>query len=84
MAAVLQLRRPVAATLKPAFRYTSFLPTRTPFLSPRRAFSVSSKQAMLSTELTEAQVSALRANKDRLAQDLHHTCQWGYGIRWGE
>lgn len=39
---------------------------------------------MLTTELSEAQVSALRANKDRLAQDLHHSCQWGSGIRWGE
>lgn len=39
---------------------------------------------MLTTELSEADVSALRANKDRLAKDLHHSCQWGYGIRWGE
>ncbi|KAA8649775.1 M20 family metallo-hydrolase [Aspergillus tanneri] len=39
---------------------------------------------MLSTELSEAQVSALRANKDRLAKDLHHSCQWGPGIRWGD
>lgn len=39
---------------------------------------------MLSTELSEAEVSALKANRDRLAKDLHHSCQWGYGIRWGE
>ncbi|KAH8435036.1 uncharacterized protein LDX57_012665 [Aspergillus melleus] len=39
---------------------------------------------MLSTELSEEQVSALRANKDRLAKDLHHSCQWGFGIRWGD
>ncbi|KAI9038156.1 M20 family metallo-hydrolase [Aspergillus affinis] len=39
---------------------------------------------MLSTELSEAQVSALRANKERLAKDLHHSCQWGFGIRWGD
>ncbi|OJJ40312.1 hypothetical protein ASPWEDRAFT_99946 [Aspergillus wentii DTO 134E9] len=38
---------------------------------------------MLSTELSEAEVSALRANRDRLAKDLHHSCQWGPGIRWG-
>ncbi|KAL4778808.1 hypothetical protein BJX76DRAFT_122028 [Aspergillus varians] len=84
MAAVLQLRASAAATIKPAFRYTSFLPAQTPSSHLRRLFSVSLKRAMLSTELTEAQVSALRANKDRLAQDLHHTCQWGYGIRWGD
>ncbi|KAJ5259557.1 hypothetical protein N7478_012538 [Penicillium angulare] len=39
---------------------------------------------MLTTELSEADVSALRADKDRLAKDLHDSCQWGYGIRWGE
>ncbi|KAJ9366569.1 hypothetical protein DTO282E5_8729 [Paecilomyces variotii] len=39
---------------------------------------------MLTTELSEAQVSALRANKERLAKDLHHSCQWGAGIRWGD
>ncbi|KAJ6090210.1 Peptidase M20 [Penicillium sp. IBT 16267x] len=39
---------------------------------------------MLTTELSEAEVSALRANKERLANDLHESCQWGSGIRWGE
>ncbi|KAJ5621778.1 Peptidase M20 [Penicillium herquei] len=39
---------------------------------------------MFTTDLSEAEVSALRANKDRLAKDLHESCQWGYGIRWGE
>ncbi|KAE8319951.1 hypothetical protein BDV41DRAFT_519085 [Aspergillus transmontanensis] len=58
--------------------------TRIGLIQPRRAFSVSPKQAMLTTELSEAEVSALRANKDRLANDLHHSCQWGFGIRWGD
>ncbi|KAJ5823549.1 Peptidase M20 [Penicillium robsamsonii] len=39
---------------------------------------------MLTTELSETEVSALRANKERLANDLHHSCQWGSGIRWGD
>lgn len=39
---------------------------------------------MLTTELSEADVAALKVNKDRLAEDLHHSCQWGFGIRWGE
>jgi signal transduction histidine kinase len=84
MTASLQLRLYAAAAIKPASRHTSSFPARTSSTQLRRAFSVLKKQAMLSTELTEAQVSALRANRDRLAQDLHHTCQWGYGIRWGE
>ncbi|RJE23576.1 Beta-alanine synthase [Aspergillus sclerotialis] len=62
-------------------------PTTSRFKNPiaqYRPFSISWRQAMLSTELSEAEVSALRANKDRLARDLHHSCQWGYGIRWGD
>ncbi|OOQ87170.1 putative beta-alanine synthase [Penicillium brasilianum] len=46
-------------------------------------FSTSSYRAMLTTELSEADVSALRVNRERLAKDLHHSCQWGSGIRWG-
>lgn len=39
---------------------------------------------MFTTELSEAEVSALKVDKERLAKDLHHSCQWGYGIRWGK
>ncbi|OJD12026.1 hypothetical protein AJ78_07314 [Emergomyces pasteurianus Ep9510] len=39
---------------------------------------------MLTTELSEAHVSALRANKERLWEYVHHSCQWGAGIRWGD
>ncbi|BCS13247.1 hypothetical protein ASPFODRAFT_146131 [Aspergillus luchuensis CBS 106.47] len=74
-----------------AARFTGILfkQTRSAFAKPaitppRRAFSVTTTHTMLSTELTEAEVSALRANKERLAKDLHHSCQWGYGIRWGD
>ncbi|KAM5475247.1 hypothetical protein MauCBS54593_001723 [Microsporum audouinii] len=39
---------------------------------------------MLTTELSEADVSGLRANKERLQEWIHHSCQWGSGIRWGD
>ncbi|GLA46499.1 hypothetical protein AnigIFM63604_010582 [Aspergillus niger] len=74
----------------PALRVTGILSRQTrpafvkPTFTPRRAFSITPAHTMLSTELTEAEVSALRANKERLAKDLHHSCQWGYGIRWGD
>ncbi|EEH09176.1 beta alanine synthase [Histoplasma capsulatum G186AR] len=29
-------------------------------------------------------VSGLRANKERLWNYIHHSCQWGTGIRWGD
>jgi hypothetical protein len=38
---------------------------------------------MYTTDLSEAQVAGLKVNKERLAEDLHHSCQWGAGIRWG-
>lgn len=39
---------------------------------------------MLTTQLSEKEVSELKVNKERLAKDLHDSCLWGYGIRWGE
>lgn len=59
--------------------------TKKPF-SPHlyKPFSTTIYRAMFTTEMSETEVSALRANKERLANDLHESCQWGYGIRWGE
>lgn len=68
----------------PAVRLPFGRPAPRLFKAQYRSFSVSWRQAMLSTELSEKEVSDLRANKDRLAKDLHHSCQWGSGIRWGE
>lgn len=39
---------------------------------------------MLTSELSEADVSGLRASKESLWNYIHHSCQWGTGIRWGE
>ncbi|KAI1946794.1 hypothetical protein LOZ12_004564 [Ophidiomyces ophidiicola] len=39
---------------------------------------------MLTTDLSDADVSALRANRERLQEYIHHSCQWGAGVRWGE
>ncbi|KAJ5574635.1 hypothetical protein N7450_008534 [Penicillium hetheringtonii] len=49
-----------------------------------RSFSTTIHQNMFTSELSEADVSALRVNGDRLAKDLHHSCKWGFGIRWGD
>ncbi|KAJ5532878.1 hypothetical protein N7494_009430 [Penicillium frequentans] len=61
------------------------LPTKKQF-APHlyKPFSTTVYRAMLTTEMSEAEVSALRANKERLAIDLHESCKWGFGIRWGE
>ncbi|KAJ5292467.1 uncharacterized protein N7443_008420 [Penicillium atrosanguineum] len=73
-----------ATLARPTSRLSHLVPNptfRKPLIKP---FSTSHYHAMLTTELSEADVSALRVNKERLAKDLHHSCQWGYGIRWGD
>jgi hypothetical protein len=62
------------------------LPCRgsTTYQGLRKSFSTTIHRNMLTSELSEAEVSALRVDKERLAEDLHHSCQWGSGIRWGE
>lgn len=66
-------KSPVLQVTQPLFR--QYIP---------RPFSTSRYKAMLTTELSEAEVSVLKVDKERLARDLHHSCQWGYGIRWGK
>ncbi|EHL01197.1 putative Uncharacterized hydrolase [Glarea lozoyensis 74030] len=34
--------------------------------------------------MSESQLAALKIDRDRLWRDLHETCQWGKGERWGE
>jgi hypothetical protein len=33
--------------------------------------------------MSEEEVSGLRVKEDRLMRDLHETCEWGKGERWG-
>ncbi|KAJ5606475.1 hypothetical protein N7510_009256 [Penicillium lagena] len=72
-----------APLLRTAFTARSFT-VKPHFFTTSRPFSGSQSKTMFTTQLSEAQVTALRVNKDRLAKDLHHSCQWGYGIRWGD
>ncbi|CAG8195233.1 unnamed protein product [Penicillium olsonii] len=65
-------------------RSLSVFPRLHPPFNPTRTFSTFRIQSMLTSELSDVEVSSLRANKERLAKDLHHSCQWGYGIRWGD
>ncbi|KAK0711764.1 hypothetical protein B0H67DRAFT_491385 [Lasiosphaeris hirsuta] len=46
--------------------------------SPRRA-----PGRLKSWELDEARLRQLKVNQNRLMDELHHTCQWGTGERWG-
>ena len=46
-----------------------------------RCFSLSSRRA---NAAYTTDISALKVDADRLCRDIHHTCQWGTGERWGE
>lgn len=43
-----------------------------------------SRRALATAAMSDEQLSRLRVNQDRLLKDLHHSCQWGQGTRWGE
>ena len=34
--------------------------------------------------MSEKQLAAIKINRERLWRDLHETCEWGKGERWGE
>jgi len=34
--------------------------------------------------MKEEDLKSLKVNQDRLMEDIHYTCQWGAGERWGE
>ena len=52
-----------------------------PLKAPWRAFTSSSR---LNVDLTENVLASLKVKQDRLMGDIHHTCQWGVGERWGK
>lgn len=33
--------------------------------------------------MSDEQLGSLRVDRARLMEELHHTCQWGEGKRWG-
>lgn len=34
--------------------------------------------------MTDEQLASLKVNQARLMEDLHFSCQWGTGEKWGE
>ena len=49
----------------------------------RRDFSVSTRWQIRTKEMNEELLGSLKVEKGRLMGDIHHTCQWGVGERWG-
>lgn len=50
----------------------------------RRAISSTARRAIAVSEMKKDDLSSLRVNQDRLMNDIHTTCEWGKGERWGK
>ncbi|EKD12818.1 uncharacterized protein L3040_006972 [Drepanopeziza brunnea f. sp. 'multigermtubi'] len=51
----------------------------------QRSFSISRSSRFPDTRtMSDAQYQSVKINRERLWRDLHETCQWGMGERWGE
>ncbi|PMD65899.1 Zn-dependent exopeptidase [Hyaloscypha bicolor E] len=49
-----------------------------------RLFSMTSRRNVRTTEMSDEQLAAVKINRERLWKDLHSTCEWGKGERWGD
>jgi hypothetical protein len=49
-----------------------------------RSFATTSIYQIKTTELSKSQLADIKVSKDRLWTELHKTCEWGKGERWGE
>ncbi|KAH8590291.1 hypothetical protein B0O99DRAFT_580358 [Bisporella sp. PMI_857] len=49
-----------------------------------RKFSATCLRHIRTIDLMEEQLSDIKIDRERLWNDLHSTCQWGKGERWGE
>lgn len=53
-------------------------------VSRRRHFAVSPRAAIAVNEMSPEDFASLRVDQDRMMNDIHSTCEWGKGERWGE
>lgn len=49
----------------------------------RRTFRTSPCWDIKTTDLSEKELSSIKVNRERLWRELHGTCEWGKGERWG-
>ncbi|KIW01126.1 hypothetical protein, variant [Verruconis gallopava] len=52
--------------------------------SLRRHFASTRLLQLKLADMAEQDLNALRVREDRLMGDIHYTCQWGTGQRWGD
>ena len=49
-----------------------------------RQFTATPYRSIAVAEMTDNDLKSLKVKKDRLMEDIHSTCEWGKGERWGE
>ncbi|KAF2765528.1 Zn-dependent exopeptidase [Teratosphaeria nubilosa] len=49
-----------------------------------RSFNATPRRSIAVSEFTQKDWSGLRIDQDRLMKDIHSTCEWGKGERWGD
>ncbi|KAF2263449.1 N-carbamoyl-L-amino acid hydrolase [Lojkania enalia] len=49
----------------------------------QRSFSASSRWQLHTKEMNDEILASLKVNQSRLMEDIHYTCQWGMGKKWG-
>ena len=50
----------------------------------KRSFSTTRQLWLRTKEMNGEQLASLKVDQERLMRELHFTCQWGVGERWGE
>jgi len=57
--------------------------TRQAWQYPRAMPCAMALRALHTSSMTEDHIATLKVRRDRMMQQLHDTCQWGEGERWG-
>lgn len=65
----------IASRRYPAFRGSAI---------SRATFATTPRWQIRTKEMTEQHFKDLKVNQARLMEDIHYTCKWGTGERWGE
>ncbi|KAF2219554.1 hypothetical protein BDZ85DRAFT_224954, partial [Elsinoe ampelina] len=53
-------------------------------LPTSRCFTTTPTRWKATTDMSAQELAGLKVKQDRLMNDIHHSCQWGLGERWGD
>ncbi|KUJ18259.1 amidase [Mollisia scopiformis] len=75
---------PTSRFLSNSWRSSIILQTQSIFnLRTQRSFSATPWRLLRTTEMTDEQLASVRIDRQRLWKDIHTTCEWGKGEKWG-